>query len=361
MRILYGVVGEGMGHAIRSRAVIDHLIRDEGHEVHVVVSGRAYEVLRDHFPDVHHIWGLSMAFENAEFKVWRSVLRNLKQAVTDGVDENLLRYFEVTSEFDPECVISDFESWSYFYGKAHDLPVLSVDNIQMMSRCRHDRDFLDLHRADYEMAKNFTKTKLARSDHYYITTFYYPEVRKPRTTLVPSVLRQEILDATTSDGEHVLVYQTSTSCEDLPDILRQFPSTPFIVYGYRRDIDEPVVEGNVTYCPFSETGFMRDLASARAVITNGGFTLMSEAVYLHKPVLSIPLTAQFEQVLNAHYLEKLGYGYGNDVLDEHTIRHFLAELPRYRDSLSGYRQEEGNGVLFGHLDERLDRIAAGVE
>ena len=159
----------------------------------------------------------------------------------------------------------------------------------------------------------------------------------------------------------MLVYQTSTSCEDLPDILRQFDDIPFRVYGYRRDITEPVTEGHVTYCPFSEVGFMEDLASARAVVTNGGFTLMSEAVYLHKPVLSIPLAGQFEQVLNAHYLEKLGYGYGNDILDAHTVRHFLDRLPRYREALDGYRQDEGNGVLFQHLDERLDRIAAGVD
>jgi uncharacterized protein (TIGR00661 family) len=44
MRILYGVVGEGMGHAMRSRVVLDELIKR--HEVHVVVSGRAYDYLR---------------------------------------------------------------------------------------------------------------------------------------------------------------------------------------------------------------------------------------------------------------------------------------------------------------------------
>ena len=360
MRILYGVVGEGMGHAIRSRVVIDHLIHDEGHDVQVVVSGRAHDVLEDYFPDVHHIWGLSMAFENAEFKVWRSVLRNLKQAISDGIDENVLRYFEVTAEFDPQCVISDFESWSYFYGKVHDLPVLCVDNIQMMARCRHPRELLDLHRTDYELAKNFTKGKLLRSDHYYIATFFHPEVRKPRTTLVPPVLRDEILGAHVTDGDHILVYQTSTSCQDLPDILRQLGDTHFIVYGYRRDIDTPVDEGNVRYCPFDETGFMADLASARGVITNGGFTLMSEAVYLHKPVLSIPLASQFEQVLNAYYLEQLGYGYGNDILDAHTIRHFIEQVDEYGANLAGYEQAEGNGVLFQLLDEHLDRIAAGI-
>src|SRR5687767_7766027 len=35
MRILYGVVGEGMGHATRSRVVLAHLLAS-GHEVKVV-------------------------------------------------------------------------------------------------------------------------------------------------------------------------------------------------------------------------------------------------------------------------------------------------------------------------------------
>ena len=40
MKIIYGVVGEGMGHATRSRVILEHLL-SEGHEICVVVSGRA--------------------------------------------------------------------------------------------------------------------------------------------------------------------------------------------------------------------------------------------------------------------------------------------------------------------------------
>ena len=38
----------------------------------------------------------------------------------------------------------------------------------------------------------------------------------------------------------------------------------------------------------------------------GGFTLMGEAVYLHKPMLAVPLHRQFEQVLNARSTRKYG-------------------------------------------------------
>lgn len=359
MRILYGVVGEGMGHATRSKAVIDYLINQEEHEVHVVVSGRAHEMLKSYFDGVHHIWGLSMTYKDNEFSMWRSIIENMKTAIDSGLPENIRRYFEITKEFRPECVISDFESWSYLYGLQHHLPIICIDNIQMVARCRHPEELLELHRINYDLSKGFIKGKLPRSDHYYIPTFFYPEVSKERTTLVPSVLRQDILDATTSDGESVLVYQTSTSCADLPEVLRELDREQFLVYGYKRDISEPVNDGNVTYMPFDTHSFVRNLAQCKAVIANGGFTLMSESVYLHKPLLGVPVASQFEQVLNCYYLEQQGYGYGIDRLDVATIRYFFEHLDDYCENLANYHQK-GNSELFGLLSERLDSIAAGL-
>ena len=42
-------------------------------------------------------------------------------------------------------MISDFESWSYLFGKNHVLPVVSVDNIQMLTRCTHAPEILAGH------------------------------------------------------------------------------------------------------------------------------------------------------------------------------------------------------------------------
>lgn len=63
-----------------------------------------------------------------------------------------------------------------------------------------------------------------------------------------------------------------------------------------------------SFAPFSGEGFLDDLRTARAVIAGGGFSLMSEAVSLEEPMLSIPIEDQFEQDLNARYLEQLRYG-----------------------------------------------------
>src|SRR5260370_12505062 len=61
MRILYGVVGEGMGHATRSKVVCEHLVA-RGHEVKIVVSGRAHALLSKAFRDVVEIRGLTIRY-----------------------------------------------------------------------------------------------------------------------------------------------------------------------------------------------------------------------------------------------------------------------------------------------------------
>jgi len=71
------------------------------------------------------------------------------------------------------------------------------------------------------------------------------------------------------------------------------------IYGMRRNIKEEQVEGNLRFRPFSEEVFVEDLSTARAVIASAGFTLMGECVFLHKPMLAIPIAGQFEKLLMA--------------------------------------------------------------
>ena len=103
------------------------------------------------------------------------------------------------------------------------------------------------------------------------------------------------------------MYQTAAGSETLVRTLHK-TGLPCRLYGVRRDLTEDLVDGELVYRPFSESGFLDDLRTARGVIAGGGFSLLSECVYLHKPALSIPVAGQFEQTLNARYLERLGYG-----------------------------------------------------
>ena len=352
MRILYGVVGEGMGHAIRSGVILDELVKK--HEVQVVVSGRAHDYLAKRVGPhlaVKKIWGFTIVTEDNEVRNFKTVLQNLKSALSGGWPENVRAYFDLAERFRPDVVVSDFETWSYLFGVNRGIPVISVDNMQIINRCRHDPAILRGHEADFQIAKAVVKAKVPGAFHYLITTFFHPEIRKDGTSLHPPILRPEILEAKSETGEHLLVYQTYTTNSGLPSILQAL-GRECRVYGLRRGLTEPVREGNLVYMPFSEQGFVDNLRTARAVIAGGGFTLMGETVYLHKPMLSEPVGKQFEQVLNARYLESLGYGLCAETITAERLRDFLDRLPQFEERLAGYTQD-GNHSLFAKLEETM--------
>jgi uncharacterized protein (TIGR00661 family) len=355
MRILYGVTGEGMGHAMRSRVVLDALV--EKHEIKVVVSGRAADYLAKRASDVlsvKKIWGYTLAYEDNELSKWRTVVQNLKGALT-GLPKNIRAYLDIAEEFKPDAVITDFETWSYLFGLRHELPVISIDNMQIINRCAHEPELLAGCENDFRLTNAVVKAKIPGAFHYHITTFFYPPTRKPNTSLHPPILRPEILAARPESGEHLLVYQTSTSNTALPDILKRCGRECHI-YGLRRDLKSEVVEGNLRYRPFSEAGFIEDLRTAAGVVASAGFTLMGEAVYLRRPMLAVPIAGQFEQVLNARYLEHEGFGLGADEINDARLGQFLEALPEFERNLGRYHQD-GNRDLLASLDKTLAAAA----
>src|SRR5260221_12393266 len=134
MRILYGVVGEGMGHATRSQVVCEHLVA-QGHEVKIVVSGRAHAFLSKSFRDVVEIRGLTIRYVDNRMDREGTLARNVLAAPAI-IAANVGAYIEKVARFRPHAVISDFDSFAYLFAKRHGLPILSIDNQQIISRCR---------------------------------------------------------------------------------------------------------------------------------------------------------------------------------------------------------------------------------
>ncbi len=358
MRILYGVTGEGMGHATRSKVVCEHLV-SRGHEVKIVVSGRAHAFLSRSFPDVVEIKGLTIRYVDNAMDRDGSLARNVL-AAPQMLYANASKYFEDVVHFEPDVVISDFDSFAWFFAKRHGLPIVSIDNQQIITRCKHEKAIKEGSKLDYQVTKAFVKAKLPGCHHYIITTFFFPPIRRKfqdDTTLVPPILRLPVLEAKPRArfGNHVLVYQTSTSDKTLIPTLNAIEGERFIVYGLRKNAHH----GNCQLKEFSEEGFVADLAQAKAVVSNGGLSLIGEAVYLGKPVYSVPVKHQFEQVMNARYLEELGYGLAADSIEGDILRLFLREHPRYAARVAKHAQV-GNEVLFETVDSLMKRFGKAL-
>lgn len=357
MRILYGVVGEGMGHATRSRVVVEHLARG-GHEIRIVVSGRAHGFLTQKlagFPNVtlEEIHGLVLHYFGNELDRSQSVFQNLKNA-PKGIKKNVEVYRRVAeSGFEPDLVISDFESWAALYATRHGLPVISIDNMQIINRAQHDKKLVNAKGFDFELARLAVKMKVPKAYHYLVTSFFFPPVRKKYTTLIPPILRPDFAGMRWEPQNHVLVYQTQTTNQALVPTLKNLPWR-FRVYGLGRE----GTDGNVTLCPFSEQKFLEDLRTARAVICGGGFSLMGEAVALGIPTLSIPVVGQYEQELNARYLDALGFGAWSRRFEAGPIAAFLERTEQYAATLGGGLPRD-NAMLFAAIDELLLRVSRG--
>jgi uncharacterized protein (TIGR00661 family) len=162
-----------------------------------------------------------------------------------------------------------------------------------------------------------------------------------------------VIEAQREPGDHVLVYLRAIDSSDLKAVLKKLHYS-FRVYGLK----DGASEGNIELRPFSEQGFLDDLRTARAVIAGGGFSLMSEAVSLHVPLLSIPIEHQFEQELNARYLEQLGYGVYARGLHTEMVEGFLARIDEFAHALAAYERRD-NSMVFDCVDEIIEHCHTG--
>jgi uncharacterized protein (TIGR00661 family) len=103
-------------------------------------------------------------------------------------------------------------------------------------------------------------------------------------------------------------------------LLHQIEKKHFIYYC---DIQNEKRIKNVTLKPFSENGFKNDLIENKYLITNAGFQLPAEALFIGKKILCKPLEGQPEQEHNAKILNDLGYATISKTIDINSINNWL--------------------------------------
>ena len=336
--ILYGVNGEGSGHASRSREVLAHL-QARGHTVHVASFDRGLENLAADF-EVTEIYGLRLFYAHNRVHYARTAIKNLLSVPQAARSVHHLN--QVAKEMNIQLVITDFEPLSCHFAHKSRLPLLSIDNQHCLiyGQISYPREY----RQEAAAAKTVTRMMTPRADAYFVTSFFTPRAKNNRTVFFPPILRKEVLDAVPTEGEAVLVYVTSPAAE-LPELLKRVRQ-PFICYGFNREGRD----GNLWFKKPSQENFLKDLGAARAVVANSGFSLISEALYLDKPYLAWPVKHQFEQVFNAYYIDKMGFGAYWDDLNKEKIESFLFNLDSYRENLAKYPRKD-NSELFGKLDD----------
>jgi uncharacterized protein (TIGR00661 family) len=341
--ILYGVNGEGAGHSTRSREVLAHLTA-AGHRAHVASFDRGQRNLASDY-EVIEVFGFRMDYVHNRVRYGKTVLKNLARAPRAA--KSVRKLMRLAEEWRIDLVITDFEPMTCQAGHRLHLPIISIDNQHALvyGEISYPRQY----RREAAAAKLVCRMMTPRADAYLVTSFFKPRLKNKKTFLVPPILRREILEARPTENDAVLVYVTAPSTE-LAALLKQVRQR-FVCYGFGREGSE----GNIVFKKPSLETFFLDLVSAKAVIANSGFSLISEALHLGKPYLAWPMKKQFEQVFNAYYVAQEGYGAYWDDLNKERVESFLFNLDAYREKLRGYPRAD-NSALFAKLDSLIERF-----
>lgn len=321
MRILYGVCGEGRGHAGRALPIIRWLKKK--HDVRVVAGDLAYEMLHPHLSDVYRSFSFRLVFKNAQLCVWKSFVHSIVRSPVYACSFfNVLRLIR---KFRPQIIITDFDYATNWAGWLTNIPVISIDNQMILRVCNAPKP----KSAFSEFVTRVGMRIVSPCARFYVVLSFIPcRTNVTNAIVVQPIVREEIQSLRRKRKGHILVYQTSPTSNELISVLNNV-SHRFSVYGMNRI----GVEKN---CRFAESHrqFLKDLASCEAVITNGGFTLITEALLLGKPVYSVPILGQYEQTMNAFLLEKYGLGVWHKKITANSINQFISALPMLRKNLS---------------------------
>ena len=222
----------------------------------------------------------------------------------------------------PNIIISDFEIYANLLSKILNLPLISLDNIHMLAETEYEEP--KKHKTDIFTANAVARIYIQNPKRYILTSFFFPPLKHPqKAAIYPPVLRDKILKLESEKGDHILVYQTSTSSLNIVEGLKAIDEK-FIVYGFNKD----ETDGN----------------------------LITEAIYLKKPVYSTPAHKNFEQILNGFYVEKLGYGEVHEDLDIGKLEKFLKRLDVYQKNLDKV-EPWTNDAILKDLDESILKYA----
>ena len=281
MNILYGISATGNGHISRSRILISEL-KKRGHNITVLFSGRDIKDLFDteEFEPFIVKEGFTFKIKNGKVQYFNTLLStNIYNFIRDVL--------KIKNDFD--VVVTDFEPISAFAAKKLNIPCIGVGHqysfnakIPMTLKMKFFSLFFP---------KFFTPVNKSIASHFY--HFDQP--------ILPPFIDEKLQNNNNvrQKKDIILVYLPWEKQDKMIDICSKIKSKKFIYYT---NIDEQLEINNIILKPFSNINFKKDLMESEGVITNAGFQLPSECIFLGKKLLCKPLIGQPEQEHNAKIL-----------------------------------------------------------
>ncbi len=283
MKILYAIQGTGNGHLSRARDILP-ILKNIG-EVDILISGTQADLALP-YPVKYQLKGLGFIFgKKGGVALWQTFLQNNIKGFIREINNIPVDIYDI--------VINDFEpvsAWAcYFKRKAcislsHQSAVLSVNAPLPKHRDRIGRFILKYYAPS---TANYGFHFLRFNDHTYTP-----------------VIRKQVRDLKISNKGHFTVYLPAYSDKKIISILKQLKGVKWEVFSKHNN--NMYSCDNISLSPVNNEAFLESMASSAGVLCGAGFETPSEALFLKKKLLVIPMQNQYEQHCNAAALQYLG-------------------------------------------------------
>ncbi|MDC7232592.1 MAG: glycosyltransferase family protein [Spirochaetales bacterium] len=295
MKIVYGVAGEGRGHASRAAALWPFLSKKM--DLTIACPEAIGPFIEEKTPGVSIdlIPGIHFSLQGHRIDYFGSIQKNLPliyrfNEITDAMARTM-------KDQKANGVISDFEPFTAVAAWKAGLPLLNLNHPAVVRR------YFSL-LPDAVSAKFVASIMTPPAQKHLICSFYDGDVGP--------ILRDEIRNTRPGKGDYILVYVKESSAAEVREKLSGFQDTEF------------------RFFPDKQSNFIDALSGCAGVIAPAGHQLLSESLFLKKPVLAMPQKGQYEQRLNARMLKASGWGRETSLQNlTRDTADFIRDLPEF--------------------------------
>lgn len=341
--LIYALNSGGRGHTFRALAMTQTL-RQGGHEVVLCCGGAAKVFFEERGERIIEVPALEQVIRANRGSFGGTIFRNARPFLFGF---NVVRLVDTLQALKPDLLISDFEPFATLAAELMGLRVLALNRQQVVTETRYTLP------RRYQLSAALTRAAVRyiapkNAEHILLPTFSPLRLKHPaRGTLIAPIVRDAVARQTPTQGDAILVYYNHTGIDGLLETLGNVKHN-FVVYS-----SSPARSSypNIQLKHPATGTFETDLARCKGVICTAGFTLMSEALYLGKPLLVHPNHRFFEQTLNALLLTQadLGHACFGRTLGAADIETFITALPRFKPRPF----EPGNAAAASVIDAFL--------
>ncbi|MEY4702579.1 MAG: hypothetical protein RIR96_476 [Bacteroidota bacterium] len=282
MRIFYAVQATGNGHIARAMEVVPHL-KKYG-EVDIFLSGNNSSLQID-LPVKYRSNGVSLFY---------------------GKNGNL-NYSKIISSFSPfsiwrdacelpvekyDIVINDFESVSALACRIKKKPFVHFGHQASFVSSNTPRPHIKDKVGEWVL-RNYASSPYSIGLHFhpYDDFIYSP------------IIKKEILETQPCNKGHVTIYLSQYDDTFLSKYLESLSEVEFHLFS--KSAKQITRLKNITIFPVDKQLFDKSMIESFGIITGAGFETPSEAMYLKKKLLCIPISGHYEQLCNAVALKKM--------------------------------------------------------